>query len=285
MKKDIDLEAARRWFAKDIEAAAPIARNHAIVDAFASVHREKYLGEGPWGIHSRLSVGDIHHSNSRSPHHVYHDVLISIDENSGINNGLPSLWARVFDSLDIEPGSTVVQVGAGVGYYTAILAELVSQSGRVIAFEIEDHLAQRAQQNLAHYPHVKVVCGDATTVKNLPMFDALVACAGVTHAPEPWLDRLKTGGQMVLPFTGRNRWGLLMHFTKQNDACPIKSLGPCGFYDCAGARLEAEEFAISDALGASGGRLPDVAQYHIGQARAGAENIWVVGQDYWVAKL
>lgn len=285
MKEEIDLVAARRWFAEDIAEAAPVVRNPAIVDAFASVRREKYLGEGPWGIHSRLSVGDVHKSNSPSPHHVYHDVLISIDAGLGLNNGLPSLWARVFDSLDIRPGATVVQVGAGVGYYTAILAELVSPTGRVIAYEIENDLAQRAAQNLEHYSHVEVVCGDATTVKDLPTHDALVACAGVTHAPEHWLERLERGGQMVLPFTGANQWGFLMHFTKQENALSVRSLGPCGFYHCAGARLEVEEHAISRALSATGGRFLDTASYHIGQAKVGAKDIWVIGQNYWISRV
>ena len=118
MEDAIDLVAARKWFAEDVREVAPVVHNQAIVDAFATVPRESYLGNGPWGIHSRLSVGEIHQSKSGSAHHLYHDVLISIDETSGINNGLPSLWARVFDSLDINAGATVVQVGAGVGYYT-----------------------------------------------------------------------------------------------------------------------------------------------------------------------
>lgn len=166
MEKPIDLKQARRWFADDIREVAPVLKNPKIVEAFAKVPREHYLGSGPWGIHSRLSIGDIHRSASNSPHHIYHDVLVAIDEALGINNGLPSLWARVYDNLDIKPGSTVVQVGAGVGYYTAILAELVSPQGHVTAFEIDPGLAERSRHNLRHYPNVEVICGDATKSEN-----------------------------------------------------------------------------------------------------------------------
>jgi protein-L-isoaspartate(D-aspartate) O-methyltransferase len=284
MKNAIDLVAARRWFAEDVREVAPVVHNQAIVDAFATVPRESYLGDGPWGIHSRLSVGEIHQSKSGSAHHLYHDVLISIDENSGINNGLPSLWARVFDSLDINPGATVVQVGAGVGYYTAILAELVSPQGRVIAYEIETDLAERATRNLAHYGNVEVVHGDATRAESAPTLDALVACAGVTHVPMRWLESLKSDGRMVLPFTGVNQWGFLMHLTKRGDEFPVMSLGPCGFYHCAGARVDTEEQAISEALKFSTGSAPDIAQYHIGQPSCDATRTWVTGQNYWISK-
>jgi protein-L-isoaspartate O-methyltransferase len=54
------------------------------------------------------------------PRAVYHDVLIALDEARGINNGQPSLWASLFDELDITAGDDVVHLGCGTGYYTAI---------------------------------------------------------------------------------------------------------------------------------------------------------------------
>ncbi len=284
LNKAIDIDAARRWFAEDIREAAPVVDNEAIVEAFAAIPREIYLGDGPWGVHSRLSVGDIHRSKSNSAHHLYHDVLVSIDQESGINNGLPSLWARVFDSLNLKSGDTVIQVGAGVGYYTAILAELVSSQGRVIAFEVESKLAERARGNLAHYSNVDVVCGDATQADSIPKLDALVACAGATHVPTRWLDRLKNGGQMVIPITGANQWGFLMHLTKNGGDLPIRSLGPCGFYHCQGAREDMEEEAISKALKNSTGTALNIQKYCLGRPANNSIQAWVVGQNYWISK-
>jgi protein-L-isoaspartate(D-aspartate) O-methyltransferase len=284
VNRDIDLEAARRWFAEDIGEVAPVLRNNAIIEAFAKVPREHFLGEGPWGIHSRLSIGDIHKSATTSPHHVYHDVLIAIDEASGINNGLPSLWARVYDNLDIKEGATVLQVGAGVGYYTAILAELVARQGHVIAYEIEPDLAERSRYNLRHYPNVEVICGDATEAERIPALDSLTACAGVTHVPQRWLNSLKHGGEMVLPFTGIDRWGFLLHLTKGADSHPVKSLGPLGAYHCAGARSNQEAQAITQAIKASVGNTPDIRYYYVGCPPEGAESIWVEGEQYWISK-
>ncbi|MEM6550470.1 MAG: methyltransferase domain-containing protein [Pseudomonadota bacterium] len=283
MTKPPELSAARRWFADDIGAVAPVLRNTAIVDAFATVPREDYLGPGPWGMHSRLCIGEIHQSPTADARHLYHDVLVSIDEISGINNGLPSLWARVYDHLDIAHGATVCQIGAGVGYYTAILAELVSPSGRVIAYEIEPDLAARARSSLRHYANVDVICGDATQAEDMPEFDVLTACAGVTHIPLQWFEKLRRDGRLVLAFSGTDGWGFLLHLSKLPDRLPVRSLGPVGIYPCAGARLDAEAAAISKALKASGSAKPAIGHYRFGQAPPGADNIWLAGRSYWIS--
>src|SRR5258705_196282 len=77
----------------------------------------------------------------KSPRRLYQNVLVSIDARKGINNGSPSLWAFLFDQLDLKPGERVLQVGAGTGYYTAVLATLVRRRGRVDAIEFEKRLA------------------------------------------------------------------------------------------------------------------------------------------------
>ena len=72
-------------------------------------------------------------------------MLVAIDETRGLNNGQPSLWASLFDQLDLKPGERVIHVGAGAGYYSAILAEIVGSTGRVRALEIDPGLAERAR--------------------------------------------------------------------------------------------------------------------------------------------
>lgn len=191
----------------------------------------------------------------------------------------------MFDNLDIKAGATVCQVGAGVGYYTAILAELVSPTGHVIAYEIEPDLAERAKNNLRHFPNVKVICGDATKAQNLPELDALTACAGVTNVPTRWLESLKEDGKLVLPYTGVDHYGFLLHLTKSAGKLPVKSLGPVSFYACAGARSDVEAQAISKAIETSARGVPDIAYYHFGNSSKSPENIWVMGQSYWISKL
>ncbi|HWE07013.1 MAG TPA: hypothetical protein VG274_09910, partial [Rhizomicrobium sp.] len=58
------------------------------------------------------------------PRVLYHDVVVALDEDNEINNGQPSLWARVFDELNTQPGERILHIGCGSGYYSAILAEI-----------------------------------------------------------------------------------------------------------------------------------------------------------------
>ncbi|MER8882873.1 rRNA adenine N-6-methyltransferase family protein [Mesorhizobium sp. M0816] len=279
-----DVSEARRWFAEDLRVSSPVLHNPAVIEAFAKVPREHYLGNGPWRIHSRLQIGAVHTSPSAALHEIYHDVLVSLDEKRGLNSGLPSLWALVFDHLNFAAGQTVLQVGAGVGYFTAILAELTGSEGRVIAYEIDEELARRAQSNLAHYAHIEVIPGDATRAVDLPNLDVVAAFAGVTHVPERWLSNLSDTGRMALPFTGEDQRGVMMLLERAGCTFPVRSLMPCGFYPCSGARRSDEEKALMAALKAARGKLTGLAQYHRGRPANGLENAWLVTDTYWISK-
>ena len=137
--------------------AASIARHAGVSDrrveaAFAAVPREDYSGPPPWrvsgGLFSRASGNDLAS--------LYDDVLVAIDAGRGINNGQPSLHAMSIEALALKEGETAVQIGAGAGYYTAILAHLVGPTGKVVAYEIEADIAERARKNLAGSPQVEV---------------------------------------------------------------------------------------------------------------------------------
>ncbi|MGY4408574.1 protein-L-isoaspartate O-methyltransferase [Bradyrhizobium sp. LB7.1] len=54
-------------------------------------------------------------------------VLVTIDASRNLNNGMPSFWAGNFDHLNIARGEQVLQVGAGTGYYSAVLTEIADQ--------------------------------------------------------------------------------------------------------------------------------------------------------------
>ncbi len=69
---------------------------------FCDVPRERFVGPGPWRIRSPMHMDGYWSTEDADPRHVYHDVLIALDEARGINNGQPGLWARLFDHLDIK---------------------------------------------------------------------------------------------------------------------------------------------------------------------------------------
>lgn len=93
------------------------------------------------------------------------------------------------DTLNIKQGERVLQVGAGTGYYTAILAELVGARGRIHAVEFEKQLAKKTKVNPTPWPQVTVTHGDATTT-DVGEIDIVVVFAGGTHPAQTWLDRL-----------------------------------------------------------------------------------------------
>jgi len=185
-----DIAAARRWFAEELRHTARV-RSPAVVNAFASVPREHFAGPGPWRLLSPWYLQVYWTTEDAEPHHLYHDVLIAIDESRRLNNGQPGLWAFLYDQLGFAPGEHVAHIGIGTGYYTAILAEIVGTTGLVTAVEIDASLAARAGANLAHaWPWTHVVNADGFAFRPERPADVIVVNAGVSHLSLAWLDAL-----------------------------------------------------------------------------------------------
>jgi len=113
--------------------------------AFTKVKREKFLGPGPWKIFDIPSFRYIQ-TEDDNPEHIYHDVLVAIDEARYLNNGQPSGLAKWINSLDLKQNEKVLHIGCGLGYYTAIMAEMVGIEGEVTGLEIDGFLAARAKK-------------------------------------------------------------------------------------------------------------------------------------------
>ena len=283
MRRQISVTQARRWFAEELRVTAPIRRNESVVDAFASVPRERFLGPGPWRLLPFARIEDPFLAPDDDPSWVYHDVLVAIDPKRGLNNGQPSLWARLLDQLDLKPGERVLQVGAGTGYYTAIVAEIVGARGKVIAVEHDRDLAERAEDNLSPWPQVEVVNGDGTA-HDPGKVDAVVAFAGATHPAALWLARLKPGGRLMMPLTGGNRWGLFLKATRKGKSFKATSLGLCGFFPCIGGRDDKTAARLQKAMAGLQGRPVPVTEMHAGKPPAERRReAWYAGPGFWLS--
>jgi hypothetical protein len=95
------IEEARQHYAEELRFTAKLG-SRVIVDAFATVPRERFLGPGPWRVLSPMAMPEYWTTQDADPRHLYHDVLIAIDEERRLNNGQPSLWARMYDHLKLN---------------------------------------------------------------------------------------------------------------------------------------------------------------------------------------
>jgi protein-L-isoaspartate(D-aspartate) O-methyltransferase len=120
-----ELAAVRRAYAKQIVFAADVA-DPRIEAALANVRRENFLEPGPWPIMQpmrgyRMTPDD-------NPVYLYQDVLVGIVPEKGLNNGQPSFLIFLISLGRPVEGERVVHIGAGQGYYTAVIAELVGDT-------------------------------------------------------------------------------------------------------------------------------------------------------------
>ncbi len=215
----MNVEDCRHFYAEEVRIAANLPSGP-LIDAFATVPRELYLGGPPWKICSAehtvmaaYGVTSDPYVATSNPCDLYHNVLAAIVPERHLNNGHPSTLALWISALDLKAGDCVYHAGCGVGYYTAIMAEVVGPSGAIVAIDLDEDLVKRAAINLSEYPRVQPMAGDAATF-DPGACDAILINAGITHPAPLWLDRLAEGGRLVMPLTGRTGSGIMLGITK-----------------------------------------------------------------------
>ncbi len=270
------IEAARRYYAQLI-AGRGGASDPRVIDAFAVTPRERFVGDGPWTVFN--FAGGYIDTPSGDPAWLYQDVLVALSRSQGINNGAPSLHARCLDGLALQPGETVLHVGAGTGYYTSILASLVGPTGSVLAYEIEPALLEKAKANLAEQANVSLH-GISGTGGTLPACDAIYVNAGSTHPVDMWLDALRPGGRLLFPLTpDRGLGGMLMVSRGAAGHWPARFLCAAAFIPCDGARDPQTARALADAFGQQ--NLWTVRTLHRGTVPD--SSCWVAGNGWWLS--
>jgi protein-L-isoaspartate(D-aspartate) O-methyltransferase len=269
------LEAARRFFG-DWVAASAEANDPRIADAFASVPREDFLGPGPW-----LALANMGYvpTPTADVHLLYQNLVFSLKPDKHINNGEPTLHARCMAAVAPRAGERVLQVGAGGGYYTAILATLVGPQGRVEAREVEPELIAAATTNLAAYKQVSVV-GRSGIEPPLPESDVVYVCAGATAPVRAWLDALAMEGRLIFPMTPQwDRGGMLL-VTRKPEGFAARFVSPAWFVPCLGAQDPVEAEALSAAI--SRGGSGDVRSLRLAP-QTPDETCWLAGAGWWLS--
>jgi protein-L-isoaspartate(D-aspartate) O-methyltransferase len=224
------IEEARARYAETITRAAWVT-DPRIERAFAMIPREGFLPPPPWTV---FPPGGFFKRPTADPKDLYDDVLVVLDARRGVNNGQPSLHAAWMGAVDPRPGETVVHVGAGSGYYTAILSVLVLPGGLVHAYEIDAALASVAMRNLACLDHVTLE-SESAVGRPLPPADVIYVNAAVAAPDAGWLRALNSGGRLIFPWQPSGPGGVTLLVTRVAGgfrAIPTLSVG---FVTCEGA--------------------------------------------------
>lgn len=238
-------DTLRRCYAEEFAYTAHLT-SAAVIRAFARVPRERYLGPGPWRIFQPYARS-YWTTPDANPRHLYHDVLVAIDETRLLNNGQPSFLAFLIEALGLQEGDHAVHVGCGTGYFTAILAELVGPTGHVTATEVDADLALRSRSNLADLPNVEVVHADGGDY-NPGSADAILINAGATHPRRVWLDSLRPNGRMLLPLTGPYGSGSVLKVVHRDKGYAASFVSSITIFPCVGARDEDTASLLRDAF-------------------------------------
>jgi protein-L-isoaspartate(D-aspartate) O-methyltransferase len=266
-----ELAIVRRAYARQVAFRAGVT-DPRIEAALAGVPRERFLGPGPWQI-SFAGAAPYRVTPSADPVYLYQDALVAILADKHLNNGQPSFLTSLIALGRLREGEHAVHVGAGPGYYTAILAQLAGASGHVTAIEFEPELASRAAANLAPWGNVEVIEGDGGAVPFAPA-DLILVNAGAVRPADHWLDRLNDGGRLLLPLTADAIYngqpvttGAIFLIERYGEHYSARAKGRTAIYPCAGLRDEQAEEALAAAFEKGGwekvtrldrtGNLPD----------------------------
>ena len=163
---------------------------------------------------------------------AYGDHALPISGSQTISQ--PYIVARMTELLEINSESRVLEIGAGSGYQTAILAKVAAQ---VYSIERIASLAREAQSRIRQLNiyNATVKCFDGTLgwAANAP-YDAVLVAAGGPTIPEPLVAQLKIGGRLVVPVGESRESQRLVRVIKSATGYKQEDHGACAFVPLIG---------------------------------------------------
>lgn len=188
-------------------------RDEKVLQAMRTVHRHAFVPEALQG-------------------RAYGDHALPISANQTISQ--PYIVARMTELLQIDQDSRVLEIGAGSGYQTAVLAKI---AGQVYAIERLGELAREAQTRIRQLGiyNATVKCFDGTLgwAANSP-YDAILVAAGGPNVPEPLVAQLKIGGRLVVPVGDTRELQRLVRVIKKENGSKAEDHGGCAFVPLIG---------------------------------------------------
>jgi protein-L-isoaspartate(D-aspartate) O-methyltransferase len=163
---------------------------------------------------------------------AYGDHALPISANQTISQ--PFIVARMTELLELDSNSRVLEIGAGSGYQTAVLAKIAAQ---VYSIERIADLAREAQARIRQLEIYKatIKCFDGTLgwAAHAP-YDAILVAAGGPSIPEPLITQLKVGGRLVVPVGESRESQRLVRVFKTDSGRREEDHGGCAFVPLIG---------------------------------------------------
>jgi protein-L-isoaspartate(D-aspartate) O-methyltransferase len=163
---------------------------------------------------------------------AYNDNALPISGGQTISQ--PYIVARMTELLGLMGNEKVLEIGAGSGYQTAVLASLAR---RVFAIERLEKLAAEASYRLGSlgFRNVDLRAGDGTSGwDSYKPYDAILVAAGGPVIPEPLVEQLRIGGRLVIPIGDDKNKQLLVRVTRTANGTVKENFGPCAFVPLIG---------------------------------------------------
>jgi protein-L-isoaspartate(D-aspartate) O-methyltransferase len=170
-----------------------------------------------------------------SPQHwpdAYADHPVPIGEQQTTSQ--PYMIASMLQAAQIAPHDRVLEIGAGSGYQTALLAELAAQ---VFAVERHPALVEGARKTLERlgYKNAAIVVGDGSLglAEHAP-YDAIVVAAAAPRVPPALTEQLAPGGRLVIPVGDAHQQSVQVGYKRSDGAIELRILEGCRFVPLIG---------------------------------------------------
>jgi protein-L-isoaspartate(D-aspartate) O-methyltransferase len=163
---------------------------------------------------------------------AYGDHALPISANQTISQ--PYIVARMTELLEVNSDSKVLEIGAGSGYQTAVLARV---AGSVFAIERIGELAREAQKRIRELGiyNATIKCFDGTLGWDAHApYDAVLAAAGGPDVPDSLLAQLKVGGRLVMPVGQSRDVQRLVRVVRSDKGFEREDHGACAFVPLIG---------------------------------------------------